>query len=139
MKLVQNLYYADDAIKAIEKYKQAFGCTVRSLILCSDAVKNGWCEPNPARNELVYHSEIMFGEQEVRMADTDDTSMLELIRKVEYSVKFQTEEEVRKAFEVLSEDGEVIQPLEAPPYMVIIGTVKDRFGIKWTLMCDFIY
>ena len=48
-------------------------------------------------------------------------------------------EEVKKAFEVLSRDGEVIQPLECPPYMVIIGSVRDCFGIQWTLMCDFNY
>ena len=139
MKFIQKLCYAGNTMEAIEKYKQAFGCTVKSLILYSEAVKNGWAKPNPQRNSKVYHSEIMFGEQEVRMSDSEDTSMLDLIRKLDYAVGFDTEAEVRKAFEVLSEGGEVIQPLETPPYMVIIGTVQDCFGIQWTLMCDFNY
>ena len=73
------------------------------------------------------------------MADTRDVSHLQLIRKLDYAVGFRTAEEVKRAFEVLSRDGEVIQPLECPPYMVIIGSVKDCFGIQWTLMCDFNY
>jgi len=52
-------------------------------------------------------------------------------------IGFDTAEEVEKAFSVLSDGGEVIRPLERPPYMLLIGTVKDRFGVKWELMCDF--
>lgn len=112
---------------------------MKSLVFYSDAVKNGWEKPNPQKDSMVYHSEIMFGEQEVRMADSEDASMLELIRKLDYAVGFRTEEEVRRAFEVLSKDGEIIRPLETPPYMIIIGTVEDCFGITWTLMCDYNY
>ena len=58
----------------------------------------------------MYHSEIMFGDQEVRMSDTMDVAHLQLIRKLDYAIGFRTAEEVKKAFEVLSRDGEVIQP-----------------------------
>ena len=139
MKFIQKLYFAGNALQAIERYKEAFGCTEKSVILYEDAVKNSWTEPDPQREGTVYHSEIMFGEQEVRMVDTKDVSHLQLIRKLDYAVGFRTAEEVKKAFEVLSRDGEVIQPLECPPYMVIIGSVRDCFGIQWTLMCDFNY
>ena len=139
MKFIQKLGFEDNALQAIEKYKEAFGCKEKSVILYEDAVKNGWAEPNPMRNGTVYHSEIMFGDQEVRVSDTMDTAHLQLIRKLDYAVGFRTAEEVKKAFEVLSRDGEVIQPLECPPYMVIIGSVRDCFGIQWTLMCDFNY
>jgi PhnB protein len=139
MKFIQKLCFEDNTLQAIEKYKEAFGCKEKSVILYEDAVKNGWAEPNPMRDGTVYHSEIMFGEQEVRMSDTTDAAHLQLIRKLDYAVGFRTAEEVRKAFEVLSRDGEVIKPLECPPYMVIIGSVRDCFGIQWTLMCDFTY
>jgi PhnB protein len=51
------------------EYKQAFGRTVRNLLHYSDSVKNGWESPDVANDSLVYHSEIMFGKQEVRMSD----------------------------------------------------------------------
>lgn len=139
MKFIQSLSFNGNTVEAVEMYKCAFGCTVRSLIKYSEAVEKGWEKPDPQRNNYVYHSEIMFDEQEVRMSDTDDVESLELVRKIDHPIGFRTEEEVKKAFEVLSDGGEILMPLEKPPYMVIIGTVRDRFGIKWTLMCDFNY
>ncbi len=53
----------------MEQYKKAFGCTVRNLLHYSDAVKKGWERPDEEKESLVYHSEIMFGDQEVRMND----------------------------------------------------------------------
>ena len=73
------------------------------------------------------------------MADTLDASCIRVVHESEHLIGFRTAEEVRSAFEVLSRDGEVIAPLNCPPYMVIIGTVRDCFGIPWTLMCDFNY
>ena len=137
MKFIQKLCFSGEAKEALEEYKRAFGCTVRSLLYYSDAVKNGWKQPDAEKEALIYHSEIMFGEQEVRINDLSDEEEVNLTKKVIHIIGFDTAEEVEKAFSVLSEGGEVIKPLERPPYMVIIGTVKDRFGVQWELMCDF--
>ncbi len=137
MKFIQKLCFSGETEEALKEYKRAFGCTVKSLLHYSDAVKNGWEKPDAAKEALVYHSEIMFGEQEVRMGDMSDLAEVKLTKEVIHIIGFDTAEEVEKAFYVLSERGEVIKPLERPPYMVIIGTVKDRFGVKWELMCDF--
>ena len=110
MKFIQKICFSGETEEALEEYKKAFGCTIRSLLHYSDAVKNGWERPDEEKESLVYHSEI---------------------------IGFDTAEEVEKAFSVLIDGGEVIRPLERPPYMLIIGTVKDRFGVKWELMCDF--
>jgi PhnB protein len=137
MKFIQKLCFFGETEEALEEYKRAFGCTVRSLLHYSDAVKNGWEQPDKEKESLVYHSEIMFGEQEVRMDDLSDEAEVELTKKVIHIIGFDTAEEVENAFSVLSVGGEVIKPLERPPYMVIIGTVKDRFGVHWELMCDY--
>ena len=137
MKFIQKLCFFGETEEALEEYKRAFGCTVRSLLHYFDAVNNGWESPDVVKESLVYHSEIMFGEQEVRMDDLSDEAEVELTKEVNHIIGFDTAEEVEKAFSVLSEGGEVIKPLERPPYMVIIGAVRDRFGVKWELMCDF--
>ena len=137
MKFIQKLCFSGEAKEALEEYKRAFGSTVRSLLYYSDAVKNGWEQPDAEKEALIYHSEIMFGEQEVRINDLSDEEEVNLTKKVIHIIGFDTAEEVEKAFSVLSEGGEIIKPLQRPPYMVIIGTVKDRFGVQWELMCDF--
>lgn len=137
MIFIQKLCFSNQTDEALELYKRAFGCKERCLLHYSDAVKNGWEEPNAEREQAVYHSEIMFGEQEVRMYDSTDETELRLTREVRHAVGFDTEDEVRHAFAVLSEEGEIVQPLVKPPYMVIIGSVKDKYGLIWELMCDF--
>ena len=137
MRFIQKLCFSGETEEALEEYMRAFGCTVRSLLHYSDAVKNGWEQPDASKESLVYHSEIMFGEQEVRINDLSDEAEVELTKKVMHVIGFDTAEEVEKAFSVLCERGEVIEPLQRPPYMVIIGAVKDRFGVQWELMCDF--
>ena len=122
--------------EAIELYKKAFNCTVRCLLHYSDAVNNGWEQPNPELDRRVYHSEILFGDQEVRFCDCS-MEEAELSQKVVQAVSFDTAEEVEASFTILSEGGEVIQPLSRPPFLVIIGTVRDKFGIQWQLVCDY--
>ena len=56
---------------------------------------------------------------------------------MKYNIQFDTEEEVISAFRVLAANGTVIRELIMPPYMVIIGEVRDSFGVHWVLMCDF--
>ena len=71
------------------------------------------------------------------MNDLSSPQDVALTRQVNHIVGFDTAQEVEHAFAVLSEGGEVIRPLEHPPYMVVIGKVRDRFGVQWELMCDF--
>lgn len=137
MKFIQQLCFSGETEEALEVYKRAFGCRVKNLLHYSDAVKNGWEQPDASKDSLVYHSEIMFDEQEVRLSDLSSEEDVNLTKKVKHRIGFDTAEEVESAFSILSEGGEIINPLERPPYMVIIGTVRDRFGVLWELMCDF--
>lgn len=136
MKIIPLIHFNGQCDEAIQLYKKAFGCTVKSLIHYSDAVNHGWEKQDTLAENRVYHSEILFGNQEVRLSDNSEEEA-ELSRQVVHLISFDTAEEVEEAFAVLREDGEILQPLEKPPYAVIIGTVKDRFGIQWNLVCDF--
>lgn len=136
MKMILKLCFNGRSDEAIHFYEKVFGCKVRSLIHYSDAVAYGWEEPCPEKDKSVYHSEVMFDDLEVRFADGEGEEV-ELTKKSEHLIGFDTAEEVEKAFQLLSEGGEVVEPLTRPPYMVIIGKVRDKFGLLWTLMCDF--
>lgn len=137
MIMIQKLCFDGCSDLAINLYKKAFDCTIRSLLHYKDAVQNGWETPCPEKDDKVYHSEVMFGPQEVRFSDLSSTEEIELTKRMEHLIGFDTEEEVEKAFSILAENGEIIEPLNHPPYMVVIGTVKDQFGLVWTLMCDY--
>lgn|SRR5574344_1911301 len=137
MKMIQQLHFNNQADEAIALYKKAFDCTVKTLLHYEDAVKNGWETPCPEKNNKVYHSEVMFGPQEVRFSDFSSAEDIELTKRMEHIIGMDSEEEVEKAFTILAKNGEIIEPLHHPPYMVVIGRVKDKFGLLWTLMCDY--
>lgn len=137
MKILLELSFDKETDEVLDLYQKAFGCTIKSLIRRGEAVSNGWLEPEEGKDHLVYHSEIMFDEQEVRMHDMADEKSIWLTKETLHQAALDSEEDVVKAFTILSEGGEVISPLEKPPYAVIIGEVRDRFGLKWQLFCDF--
>ncbi|MDD4113071.1 MAG: VOC family protein [Herbinix sp.] len=137
MKIITQLCFAGTSDEALKLYERAFGCTVKTLIHYRDAVAYGWEKPNEEINDRVYHSEIMFGDYEVRLIDLDNSEKTELTQKVTMYVGFDTEEDVRNVYSVLAEEGIITRELTCPPYMVIIGEVRDKFGVTWSLMCDF--
>ncbi|WP_307340510.1 VOC family protein [Caldalkalibacillus uzonensis] len=48
-------------------------------------------------------------------------------------VTCQTEEEIDRLFEHLSENGTVLMPLSTYPFSAKYGWVQDKFGVSWQL------
>jgi predicted 3-demethylubiquinone-9 3-methyltransferase (glyoxalase superfamily) len=44
-----------------------------------------------------------------------------------------TEEEINRVFEQLSQDGKVLMPLAAYPFSERFGWVEDKYGVSWQL------
>lgn len=44
-----------------------------------------------------------------------------------------TEEEIDRAFEQLSQSGKVLMPLGAYPFSEKFAWVEDRYGVSWQL------
>lgn len=44
-----------------------------------------------------------------------------------------TEDEINKLFEKLSEDGEILMPLGPYPFSDRFGWLNDKFGVSWQL------
>ena len=47
-----------------------------------------------------------------------------------------TEEEIDKVFEKLSERGKILMPLGAYPFSERFGWVNDRYGVSWQLALE---
>jgi PhnB protein len=52
------------------------------------------------------------------------------------AVTFDTVEEVKRAFDILKEGGEIIEAPHSPDFATCMSDVKDKFGFKWFLMVD---
>lgn len=51
-------------------------------------------------------------------------------------VKCDTEEEIDKAYDKLSQDGKVLMPLAPYPFSEKFGWVEDKFGVSWQLTLE---
>ena len=135
MTVIPTLHYYGQCEEAIGLYKEAFNCKVHYFMRYSDAVERGWEEDIPEIRNTVYHSEILFGEQLFRMSDGADTKP-NTNTAVFFAVNLDTVEEVKKAFEVLQASGTVIDELETTPYSACMGSVMDKYGIRWRVMTE---
>jgi predicted 3-demethylubiquinone-9 3-methyltransferase (glyoxalase superfamily) len=51
-------------------------------------------------------------------------------------VTCETENEIERVFEKLSEDGAVLMPLAAYPFSKKFGWLQDKYGVSWQLDLD---
>lgn len=133
--VIPTLHFSGQCEKAIGLYKEAFNCKVQYLMHYSDAVERGWEKDVPEIRNMVYHSEVLFGEQLFRMSDGANTEP-NINTAVFFAVSLDTIEEVKKAFEVLQASGTVIEKLEPTPYSACMGSVMDKYGIRWRVMTE---
>lgn len=117
--VVPNFNFDGRCAEAIELYQRAFGSKVDHVLRDNDG--------------SVYHAEIHIGNQRVMLCDNRDVSFAPSA-SLSLTVSMDSDEAVRRAFDVLSEGGQVLYPLQSTPYASSFASVFDRFGFRWVLM-----
>lgn len=110
--------YFDEARKAIEFYKKAFGAEERMLM--------------DGPNGSVGHAEIQIGDSIIMMADNPESSPRKLGRASTSFVVYV--EDVDRAFKrALDAGATTVQAVEDKFYGDRMGTLSDPFGHDWSL------
>lgn len=108
--------YVKNSIEAVELYKEAFGLEL------------GYHVKNP--DGSYYHSELCKDGQEIlSVVEQATNSMKEKI--VQVSLELDSAEEVKRAYERLSEGGNIDLPIGPLPWSPCAASVIDRFGVWW--------
>lgn len=134
MTIIPTFHFTGQCEEAIRLYIKTFDCKVKSIMHYSDAVARGWEKDIPEISNYVYHSEILFGEQIIRMSD-NVKAVQNTNTAVFFAVMLETREQAQKAFDCLKIDGTIVEPFESTPYSAGMGSVVDKYGIRWRLMC----
>ena len=126
MKLGATLYIKN-TVEAVEFYKEAFG-----LIL-------GYNEKYPDGTFL--HAELHRDGHEVfavSESQNDDfvnvmlaSSLKDSRPTMSYGINFDNEDEVKKAYSMLTEGGKVLLPLGSLPWSACCAEVVDKYGVYW--------
>lgn len=116
--------------EAIEFYRTALGAEVEMLMHhkdSPDAPPPGMLQPG--FENKVMHATVRIGGATLMASDgCDDKSRFDGFR---LSLAFATEADAHKAFDALSDGGEVAMPITKTFWSPCFGMVTDRFGVGW--------
>jgi len=131
--LVPVINFPGTCAKAHELYKKAFKMTVDSVDHYHEAPPGSFDEPltEETRN-LIMHSECTIYGTRVNMSD--DTGLT--AASGNFNIFLPSEDDVRKAFDVLKEGG-IVGDEPGPVFWTSLHcSLQDRFGVSWQIMTE---
>lgn len=110
--------YVKNSAEAVELYQQVFGLEL------------GYHVKNP--DGSFYHSELFRnGECFLSVVEASKDNVDESLVQLGY--EFDSPEEVKRAYDLLKEDGIIDMPIGELPWSPCAASIVDRFGIWWYL------
>ena len=134
--------FSGQANQAIELYTKAFGGHVKEKLLFSDANPKDW-QCTPEEKDLVYYAEIVIGGQSISIGDNADAVKNGVTKNsgnsfaIDLLVHFDSDQELKVAYELLSQGGTVTVPLTSQTYCSLTCALVDKFGGRWQLMSGY--
>ncbi len=133
MRIIPYINLSGNAEEAMNFYKEVFG---------GKAEIQRWSEmpPNPEmpvsedwQNKVMHGSLTIRDDVTIYLSDSWVEAEATYNNNVFLHVEFDSEEELRKAYEALAADGKVNMPLDTTFWGAVYGDVIDKFGIGWGL------
>jgi len=141
-KIVPILGFSGQANQAIELYTKAFSAVVKEKLLFSDANPKDW-QCKDEEKDLVYYSEIVIGGQTISLGDNSEvvrngvTNISGNSFFIDLLVHFDSDDELKTAYEVLSKGATITVPLCSQTYCSLTCALIDKFGGRWQLMSGY--
>ena len=136
MIITPTLHFQGRCEEAIRLYQEAFDLKLSYLLHYGDADKRDWAvELSEEQKKFVYHAEAYIGEQRFMLADEMEQENVK-VTSIFLTVTFDTADEVKQAYKILSDEGTIIYPLRSTTYSSCVGTLIDKFGFRWGLMTE---
>jgi PhnB protein len=136
MIVTPTLHFYGQCEEAIGLYQKAFDLRTSYILYYSGADPSDWnVTLTEEQQAYVYHSEAYIGGQRFMLADeigqeaSTNTSLF-------LTITFETADQVKQAYEVLTDGGSIIHPLRSTTYSSCMASVVDKFGFRWGLMTE---
>jgi PhnB protein len=118
--------------EALDFYQKAVGAEVVFLMHYNQSPES--CGPLPAGFETkIMHSTVRIGDSNIMAADGNSNDP-PTFDGFSLSLSCKTPEQAERAFDALSEGGEVQVPLMETFFAPKFGMVFDRFGVSWMVL-----
>lgn len=117
MKSADPYVFINNCLQGMDYYKDLFGGEITNIQKSDD----GRC----------LHAELHFGDSIIHFSDA--FNIVNQGDNVRITLECESEEEIRKVYDSLSQDGKVTFPLQQTFWGAIHANLIDRFGIGWLL------
>ena len=124
--------------EALSLYEKALGAIISYKSHFSDS-KDPKCQ-DESKKDWIYHAQLKVGKNIIMMCD-DSTGGLsngkeQRASEVCLCAEFDTAQEVKASFDIMSEGATIIEPFSSASYSSSFVFLEDKFGIRWWLMCN---
>ncbi|UXY14700.1 VOC family protein [Chitiniphilus purpureus] len=134
MKIEPYLFFDGQAEEAIAFYQEALGAKLEALMRyaeCPDPVPP---EYMPAGGpQKLMHASLLIDGQRLMLSDGVPPEVRGFYG-FSLTLQYESEPEVRRAYDKLAEGGQIIMPLGATFFSPCYGMLNDRFGVQWMVM-----
>jgi len=142
-KIVPFLNFAGQAAQAMALYEKAFDAKIITKLTYADMnPADALSEVKDGHKNFIGYSEIEIRGQIISLYD--DSSASENCTPVsgnacliDLLVHFDSDEEIKKAYEILSEGATITAPLYSQTYCSLTCVLIDKFGGRWQLMSGY--
>lgn len=128
MQIIPYFYFDGSAEEAINFYTKVFEAEITGIMRFKE--QPGVDVPLEVA-EKIMHAEIIIGGHSIYISDSD--SELKIGENVQVNINCDSEEEIRRFFDGLSEGAEITMPLGEQFWGALFGALTDQFGISWSL------
>lgn len=132
--LIPYITFNGNCEEAVNFYQSILGGEAQ-ILRFGDAPPNPNFPVNDTIKNLVLHAELRKDGQIIRFSDTFPGAPFSRGNSISFSLEFETQEEVRRVFDALSEGGEVEMAPQPTFFSPMYAKFSDKFGILWQLTC----
>ena len=136
MKIRPYLTFNGQCAEAIQLYKRAFKTDTLEVMLFSQMPPMPNYTLPDEYKDRVMQATMKFGDEFIRMSDCGYKPGFTLNEQESERISLALEssvDDIKHAFEVLSENGRVGMPLTETFYSPCAGVVFDKYGVMWNL------
>ena len=131
MKMNTYVNFSGSCAEAFRYYEKHLGAKVGTMMTHGQSLDQSRVKPE--WKDAVPHARISIGDSELMAADIPNA---EPMRSAYLTPSVDSDIEADRVFTVLSDDGQVLMPIQETFFASRFGQVRDRFGINWMILYE---
>ncbi|MBD2868810.1 VOC family protein [Paenibacillus arenilitoris] len=132
--LIPFLEMNGSAREAIELYVKALDAKVAYMLRFGDMPESPEAPLPPEKRNWINYAVLKIGDSELQISDHVTGSRYEKGTQITIVVQTDDKDQAARYFDVLKQDGQVNEPLQASFFSPAYGNVTDKFGVTFRIL-----